>query len=508
MKYIFRFFLIFVLLWGSFSSGFAAINFTLTPIRYEIQMSPWETKTFPATIRNNWPDIVILPTAVSDFTARDGTGVPLFVRKSELVFPDQQLSTWISLSQPSVTVAPSQEVTIDFTISVPSNATPGGHYGAVFFKNPGSEVSTGWNIGINVDYGILILLTVRWDIDGEWEVGNPSIHFGGSTISNTWVLSELKNISNTPVSDAWYIGKEVDGKDIYQLIDSCPFGDFTTSRYDNSCISLPFWEKIKSFDPLLFENDFKVQIDIPLKNIGNTHLKPTGKIVLKDEDGKVIQAIGKETISNEDGATIGDKIVDYIPINDEGGNVLPQTSRTFESEWKGFPYKTYDEAGNPVIKYWSPSEYYTQQNKDNAGFLMFWERVSEVRQNKSITADIEFIYLDENDKEIVFNAAKEFEVQYIEQKITLNPYVVLTLLLLLTAGLMIWGALRWWILVVRTHRCWKCKETIKAHWETCPYCKTLQNKTEHKKFEKLKDSKIPELVPSPVKKGRKKKEIS
>ncbi len=229
---------------------------------------------------------------------------------------------------------------------------------------------------------------------------------------------------------------------------------------------------------------------------------------MKDEDGKVIQAIGKETISNEDGATIGDKIVDYIPINDEGGNVLPQTSRTFESEWKGFPYKTYDEAGNPVIKYWSPSEYYTQQNKDNAGFLMFWERVSEVRQNKSITADIEFIYLDENDKEIVFNAAKEFEVQYIEQKITLNPYVVLTLLLLLTAGLMIWGALRWWILVVRTHRCWKCKETIKAHWETCPYCKTLQNKTEHKKFEKLKDSKIPELVPSPVKKGRKKKEIS
>lgn len=87
--------------------------------------------------------------------------MPAFVRKSELVFEDQQLSTWISLSEPSITLAPGEEKSINFTIQVPEDATPGGHYAAVFFKNPGSETSAGGNIGINVDYGILILLKVK-----------------------------------------------------------------------------------------------------------------------------------------------------------------------------------------------------------------------------------------------------------------------------------------------------------------------------------------------------------
>lgn len=428
--------------------------------------------------------MVVLPTSTSDFTARDGTGIPLFVRKSELVYPDQQLSTWISLWSSSVTLNPGQEVTIPFTITVPSNATPGWHYGAVFFKNPGSETSTSWNIGINVDYGILILLTVSWETDTEAEIWNPSIHFGG-TIKNMSHISQLPNISETPTPDAWYLGKDSNGKDLYQIPDACKLWDFSSSRYDGICMSLDiFWTKEDSYDPLLFENDFEINFEIPIKNTGNTHLKPTGKIVLTDENGDVIQAIGKETISNEQGASIGDKIVDYLPINDEGGNVLPQSSRIFESNWKWFPYKSFDEKWNPIIEYWTPSEYYTNKNKEKAGFLMPWERVSEVRQNKKIHADITLSYPDENGEAIEFNAAKDFEVQYIEQKVTLNPYVILALLLISTASAMLWFALRWWILVVRKRRCWKCKEVIKAHWETCPYCKTLQDKNEQKRFER------------------------
>lgn len=156
------------------------------------------------------------------------------------------------------------------------------------------------------------------------------------------------------------------------------------------------------------------------------------------------------------------------------------------------------------MKYWSPSEYYTKKNKESAGYLMPWERVSEVRQTKKIFADIQIVYQDEEGKDVEFNSAKEFEVQYIEEQITLNPYVILALLLLSSVGLLLWFALRWWFLVVRKHRCWNCKEVIKAHWETCPYCKTLQDKNEHKRFEKQKEA----SSPTPVRRGRKKKENS
>ena len=56
---------------------------------------------------------------------------------------------------------------------------------------------------------------------------------------------------------------------------------------------------------------------------------------------------------------------------------------------------------------------------------MPWERVSEVRQNKKIFADIELSYKDENGEDIEFKSAKEFNVQYIEQKVTINPYIIL-----------------------------------------------------------------------------------
>ena len=32
-------------------------------------------------------------------------------------------------------------------------------------------------------------------------------------------------------------------------------------------------------------------------------------------------------------------------------------------------------------------------------------------------------------------------------------------------------------------------KVIKAHWETCPYCKSIQNKKKHKKYEKTSTSK-------------------
>ncbi|MCD5375043.1 hypothetical protein LR010_01160, partial [Candidatus Gracilibacteria bacterium] len=236
--------------------------------------------------------------------------------------------------------------------------------------------------------------------------------------------------------------------------------------------------------------DFNIDFSFPINNTGNTHIKPTGKIVLKDENGDIIKAIGKETLSNDSGAVTGVNIVDYIPINDQDGNILPYSKRVFESQWKGFPYKTYDIEGNQVVNYWTPSEYYTQKNKQEAGFLMLWERVSETRQHKTITAEIEIIYYDEDGNPVEFTSAQEFPIQYIEQKVTVNPYVILSLLLLFTAGLFTWFGLRWWILGFKKSICWNCEEGIKSHWETCPHCSAIQNKKKHKAYEQQREKEV------------------
>lgn len=58
----------------------------------------------------------------------------------------------------------------------------------------------------------------------------------------------------------------------------------------------PFWDK-----PDLPKDAFLFTFDIPLTNSGNTHIKPTGRIELFDDNGNPLKSIGKETVKNKDG---------------------------------------------------------------------------------------------------------------------------------------------------------------------------------------------------------------
>jgi len=127
---------------------------------------------------------------------------------------------------------------------------------------------------------------------------------------------------------------------------------------------------------------------------------------------------------------------------------------------------------------------------------MFWERVTETRQHKTITAEIEIVYEDEDGNPIEFTTAQEFPIQYIEQRVTTNPYVILALLLLFTSVLFIWIGVRWWLLVCKSNKCWNCGEKIKSHWETCPHCQAIQNKKKHKAYEEKKQQQTPKKKPA------------
>lgn len=496
-------------LWQSFS----AINFGITPIKYELNLAPWESITLPMSIRNNSSTGVTMPTTTSDFTSNGTWWAPSFIRKSELVYPDQQLSTWITINDSSVTAAPWELVTTNFTINVPTTATPGGHYGAVFFKKQSGAISGGWDIWIDVDYGIIILVNVSWEVVVEVEIEEPTIStwwwWGGYTWSGDQWLFEDGLFSYAPNNNAWYVWTDEAGQTVYQNQDSCPFWDFTLSQYDGKC----FWNPFQDIDNQVTDNttdtdssditdpenagknnDFKIDFSIPINNTGNTHIKPSWKITLRDENGEIIKSVWKESIVNDDGVVLWQDIVDYLPINDQGWNVLPSSQRIFESEWKWFPYKSYDDQGNQIMSYWSPSEYYTQQNKDEAGFLMLWQRVSESRKHKIITAEIELIYYDENWEPVEFSTAQEFSVQYIEEEITTNPYIILALLLLSTGWIFFWFGIKWWFLIIKNKKCWSCREKIKSHWGTCPHCSAIQNKKKHKAYERQREKEVIKAV--------------
>ncbi len=446
----------------------AAINFSLTPIKYDIEAFTWTTINRTATLRNNSNIPVNIITWKTDFQANWETWVPNFVRKSELVYPDQQLSTWIDINIDQFTINPSEQIDINFSITIPNNATPGWHYWAVCFKNNNSETSSTWNIGINIDYCTLILLSVDWEIVTDAEVDDTEIS-GGWWWGWNWGW--------------WWWGSNLE-------IDECPYIDLTASKYDWKCIDDLFSadeleEDIVGLnldeDSELEEDDFNITFDTLFINEWNTHLIPNWKITLTDSEWNEIKWIWKETIRNEDWVKLWEKIVDYLPINDHLWNVLPSQKRNFDVDWKWFPYEGYDEDWKIVIKYWTPEEYYTKKNTQDNSYIMPWERINERIIHEKINANINISYIDKDWEMVEFNSAKEFSIDYREKYIWVNPYVVICSILIFIIILLIWIVFRRKRIICINK---KCKKKLDDDMKICPYCWTKQKDKRFKKKHK------------------------
>lgn len=503
----------------------ANIDLIVSPIKYEITANPWSSIVRSAKLINRWPTPMVIHTWKSDFVPTWNSWSPKFIRKSELVNPDQELATWITIDTATFTINSLEEKEINFTIDVPTDATPGWHYWAVFFKNNWVDnPSWSWEISINVDYWVLLLINVDWEI-----IDNAS----------PW---------NTNISSWWWYSWTQYQKDNAWKTDDCPLWDLTSSNIDWKCFDLITFEdaiedieeeiennddeivinddnevildetdltnseiifnedeivnnddeivndkednnEINNNDGILNNNDgilnnddevanidnkeeedFTINFWIPFKNEGNTHIKPEWQITLVDEDWNEIKWIWKEIIKNDQWAIIWEKIVDYIPINDIWWNVLPNSERLFNSEWKWFPYEAYDDNGKKVIEYWTPWEYYTKKNIEERTYIYPWERVNEKLEQKKIEAIIQIAYENYEWELIEFNSAEEFYVDYKTNYIWLNPYFILISII------SFWLFLIFFIIFRKTTRkkCEKCKKSIKKKMTICPYCWTKQ----------------------------------
>ena len=189
----------------------------------------------------------------------------------------------------------------------------------------------------------------------------------------------------------------------------------------------------KTFTPATDFRDFPITFETKFKNDGNTHLKPTGKIELIDEKGETLKNIGKESLTNAAGAFIGEKMVDYIPVNDTLGNVLPKSERRFESTWEGFGYPELQADGTKVVKFKDLTAYYADRAAEKRAFLQFWEAIHTRTVSKTLTANLVLSYEGKDKEKKEFRDSKKITVQYEEQYVGLNYAVIIIILLLLSA---------------------------------------------------------------------------
>jgi len=148
---------------------------TISPPVTEINLVPGNS--YPKTIKITNPTknlVEVYPIAMN-FKAKDETGTPGFYEASEEE-ANFSMAHWISFSNTKLALTPEQIVEFNYTIEVPADAEPGGHYGVIFFASEPPELTgEASQVAIASQIGALILGRVAGDIVEQGAVEEFSV---------------------------------------------------------------------------------------------------------------------------------------------------------------------------------------------------------------------------------------------------------------------------------------------------------------------------------------------
>lgn len=154
---------------------------TISPARIEISGDPGKTVRGKYILINEQNVEKTFYSTFENFEAQGETGSPNFVQA------DEGLATWIN-SADIVTLQPNESVELDFSITIPNDAEPGGHFAAIFWGTTDPNQPEGQEqVTIGAKIGVLILLRVNGDIKE------------GGGIDGFTPLDEKKWYSSVPV---------------------------------------------------------------------------------------------------------------------------------------------------------------------------------------------------------------------------------------------------------------------------------------------------------------------
>ncbi|MBI5126831.1 hypothetical protein HZA76_00020 [Candidatus Roizmanbacteria bacterium] len=146
-----------------------SIPLTVMPARNQIEVEPGEKAVLTVNFYNQSDDPISGFFRTSDFIVDDNQGTPRLIENIEEAPPKYVASNWFSLLYDRATLPAHNKVSLQATITVPSNAHPGGRYVAVLFQQ-GNNISgqSGENeeagVGTNIRIASLIYIRVKGPI--------------------------------------------------------------------------------------------------------------------------------------------------------------------------------------------------------------------------------------------------------------------------------------------------------------------------------------------------------
>lgn len=141
---------------------------TVIPPKFELFANPGDTISERLRLRNE-SDFPVTYTVLSeDFSSSGEEGAVTL--EGETADPNFALATWLTPETNDITLQPKEEKTFTFSVAVPKEAEPGGHYASLLFSS-GTEPVPG-SAAVTSRIGSLVLLRVSGNVTEDANVEN------------------------------------------------------------------------------------------------------------------------------------------------------------------------------------------------------------------------------------------------------------------------------------------------------------------------------------------------
>ncbi len=242
------------------TTGDSGVGIEVSSPLYDYTIAPGKVQQDIIKIKNVGPKEQTFYPEVLDFKSNNQDGSPVFLKQGENS-GTYSLAGWISVSKEKITLKPNESAALNFNITVPASAEPGGHYAGILFSTQAPEPK-GNEISLASKVGSLLLVRVA-----------------GTAKESAKIVSFDSDKNNYPKADV----------------------KFTTT----------------------------------VENIGNVHVQPKGVITIKNIFGGQVAS---------------------VDVNSLSANILPGSTRIFESAWQDLGLKIGPYTATLTLNYGAPAQ--------------------------------------------------------------------------------------------------------------------------------------------------------
>lgn len=171
----------------------------ISPPLLDLKADPGQVLKTQVRVRNVTNESLVVRAGFEDFIANGEDGQPKILLDANEKSP-YSLKDWLGTT-PSLTLAAGERQTLDLTLTVPNDASPGGHYGVVRFTGTPPELEdTG--VSLSASVGTLLLVNVSGDVSESAKVAELYTGKGGKRgwlfeYGPIGITTRLQNTGNT-----------------------------------------------------------------------------------------------------------------------------------------------------------------------------------------------------------------------------------------------------------------------------------------------------------------------